>query len=81
MSRNGLIAPLLLLFEHYSPIRDTIKSIVAVTGIEKWKELMLNGFLSWRRFRGPPRDNPFTPPPNKKIRRMVPLTKYNYLYI
>ena len=33
-SRTGQIAPLLLLVEHFGPIRDAIKSAVAATGIK-----------------------------------------------
>ena len=35
VSRIGSIPPLLLLVEHFGPIRDTNKSTVAATGIEK----------------------------------------------
>ena len=38
VARIGPIAPLLFLVDHFGPIHDTIKSTVAVTGIEKYNE-------------------------------------------
>ena len=36
VSRIGLVGPLVLLVDLVGPIRDTIKSIVAATGIEQF---------------------------------------------
>ena len=41
-SRIGPITPLLV--EHYGPIRETIKSTVAVTGTKKLKTIFLTPF-------------------------------------
>ena len=38
VSRIGAIAPFLLILDHFGPIRDTIKAIVAITGTQKRKK-------------------------------------------
>ena len=52
VSRISPIAPLLV--DHFWPIRDTIESTVAVTGVEKKTLLKQTIILSLKRFRGPP---------------------------
>ena len=39
VSRIGIIAPLLIVLDHFGPIRTTLKSHVAVTGIKKSSRL------------------------------------------
>ena len=45
VSRIGPITPLLLLLDHFGPIRDTIKSTVTAKRWNKWKTLKVNLIL------------------------------------